>query len=310
MRTNATLLLAADASQSPLLEMTAAGANPLRHSPYGIQQGMRAAQCHLGLNGELFERAQGWYHLGHGHRVYNPALRRFHSPDALSPFSTGGLNAYAYCQGDPVNFRDPTGTSVEPAQALGFALHSLLQVVGLTMLVLPPLLQRARPGSFLQRFADMKPEAASPIGGLNAAATAAGVMGSAVSVGVNAVTASHPENDSADALLYSALGIAIGVTTIKTLAYFTPTTNFSAPWQKKFAIFVHGRKTVRAAAQRRQRTPRSTPEREPSAVEMWEVPSPVPSQRHLPKPGIQRRYDKIKARATQMRRERTRITHL
>jgi RHS repeat-associated protein len=51
----------------------------------------------------------GVYHLGNGHRSYDPGLRRFLSPDRLSPFGAGGFNAYAYCQGDPVNYRDPTG---------------------------------------------------------------------------------------------------------------------------------------------------------------------------------------------------------
>ncbi|KPZ22499.1 RHS repeat-associated core domain-containing protein, partial [Pseudomonas syringae group genomosp. 3] len=30
-------------------------------------------------------------------------------PDSLSPFGKGGLNAYAYCAGDPVNRSDPSG---------------------------------------------------------------------------------------------------------------------------------------------------------------------------------------------------------
>ncbi|MNI63190.1 hypothetical protein D3C73_1185430 [compost metagenome] len=34
---------------------------------------------------------------------------RFISPDNLSPFAQGGLNPYAYCEGDPVNFSDPSG---------------------------------------------------------------------------------------------------------------------------------------------------------------------------------------------------------
>jgi len=36
-------------------------------------------------------------------------LMRFLSPDDWSPFAQGGLNCYAYCQGDPVNKSDPTG---------------------------------------------------------------------------------------------------------------------------------------------------------------------------------------------------------
>lgn len=33
----------------------------------------------------------------------------FQSPDSQSPFGAGGLNCYAYCAGDPVNFSDPSG---------------------------------------------------------------------------------------------------------------------------------------------------------------------------------------------------------
>ncbi|WP_412177811.1 RHS repeat-associated core domain-containing protein [Pseudomonas coronafaciens] len=47
--------------------------------------------------------------MGNGYRAYNPVLMRFHSQDSLSPFGEGGLNAYAYGEGDSVNRVDPTG---------------------------------------------------------------------------------------------------------------------------------------------------------------------------------------------------------
>lgn len=37
---------------------------------------------------------------------------KFCSPDEWSPFGRGGVNAYAYCAGDPVNGSDPTGHNV------------------------------------------------------------------------------------------------------------------------------------------------------------------------------------------------------
>ncbi|MCO8161638.1 hypothetical protein NJC38_05655 [Pseudomonas sp. 21LCFQ010] len=62
-----------------------------------------------GFNGELPDPLTGHYLLGHGYRADNPVLMRFNSPDSLSPFAEGGINAYAYCQGDPVNLQDPSG---------------------------------------------------------------------------------------------------------------------------------------------------------------------------------------------------------
>ncbi|WP_409262888.1 RHS repeat-associated core domain-containing protein [Pseudomonas putida] len=59
----------------------------------------------------MVDRLTGCYHLGNGRRTYNPVLMRFHSADSLSPFSEGGLNAYAYCGGDPINRVDPSGAA-------------------------------------------------------------------------------------------------------------------------------------------------------------------------------------------------------
>jgi RHS repeat-associated protein len=106
-----TLLLATDLQQSVLAELDRSGPNRLAYTAYGSQSSQRTASTHLGFNGQRKERPTGWYHLGNGHRVYNPVLMRFHSPDRLSPFGKGGLNAYAYCGGSPVNRTDPSGAS-------------------------------------------------------------------------------------------------------------------------------------------------------------------------------------------------------
>ncbi|WP_162888795.1 RHS repeat-associated core domain-containing protein, partial [Pseudomonas savastanoi] len=62
-----------------------------------------------GFNVEQIDTVTGHYLLGNGYRAYNPVLMRFNSPDSFSPFGEGGLNAYGYCAGDPVNRSDPGG---------------------------------------------------------------------------------------------------------------------------------------------------------------------------------------------------------
>ncbi|NIF16813.1 RHS repeat-associated core domain-containing protein [Pantoea sp. Cy-639] len=77
------------------------------YSAYGQRFGALASL--LGFNGEYLDPKSGWYLLGRGHRAYNPALMRFQAPDTLSPFDEGDINRYAYCQGNPITFTDPTG---------------------------------------------------------------------------------------------------------------------------------------------------------------------------------------------------------
>lgn len=108
-RQSPTILLAADDKHSILAEVAANQTRSIAYSAYGQQAAQQAITTRLGFNGELREARLGWYFLGKGYRVYNPILMRFHSPDSLSPFGRGGLNAYMYCAGDPVNFSDPTG---------------------------------------------------------------------------------------------------------------------------------------------------------------------------------------------------------
>lgn len=122
-----TLLLAADLQQSILAELDRSGPNRLAYTAYGSQSSQRTAGTQLGFNGQCRERPTGWYHLGNGYRVYNPVLMRFHSPDQLSPFGKGGLNAYVYCSGSPVNRVDPTGESW--LSLLGNAVSSVLNTI-------------------------------------------------------------------------------------------------------------------------------------------------------------------------------------
>lgn len=62
-----------------------------------------------GYAGGVVEPELGWYQLEQ--RFYIPWLRRFASPDPVSPFDEGGFTRYAYCAGDPVNRIDPRGTA-------------------------------------------------------------------------------------------------------------------------------------------------------------------------------------------------------
>ena len=78
-------------------------------SPYGHRPAASGLTQLPGFSGERVEPFTGHYMLGNGYRSFNPVLMRFNSPDTLSPFGEGGLNAYSYCLGDPVNYQDPNG---------------------------------------------------------------------------------------------------------------------------------------------------------------------------------------------------------
>ena len=80
----------------------------LSYSPYGWG-GSRPESSMLKFNGEMRDNLSDGYHLGKGKRLYLPTIMRFTSPDDFSPFLRGGINCYAYCLGDPVNYMDTTG---------------------------------------------------------------------------------------------------------------------------------------------------------------------------------------------------------
>ncbi|SDW12320.1 RHS repeat-associated core domain-containing protein [Pseudomonas syringae] len=105
-------LLGTDMQGSVLEAVSGQERQSLAYNPYGHRaQGGPFS----GFNGERVDPVTGHYLLGNGYRAFNPVLMRFNSPDSLSPFGRGGLNAYAYCQGDPVNRSDSGGHAPVPS---------------------------------------------------------------------------------------------------------------------------------------------------------------------------------------------------
>jgi len=104
-----TALLATDQQRSVLDVLDANRVHPLAYSPHGHRPAENGLLSLLGFNGERPDPVTGHYLLGNGYRAFNPVLMRFNSPDSLSPFGKGGLNAYGYSVGDPINWTDPTG---------------------------------------------------------------------------------------------------------------------------------------------------------------------------------------------------------
>lgn len=71
-------------------------------------------------------------------RYYNPEWRRFISPDAaeyIDPETPNGLNLYAYCNNDPVNYADPSGHAPEWWQ---WALSGLSLAAGIACCIFVP----------------------------------------------------------------------------------------------------------------------------------------------------------------------------
>ena len=104
-----TRLLATDQQRSVLSALKTNLPCPQSYTPYGHRPLGNGLLSLLGFNGEWPDPVTGHYLLGNGYRAFNPVLMRFNSPDSWSPFGKGGVNTYAYCQGDPLNLTDPTG---------------------------------------------------------------------------------------------------------------------------------------------------------------------------------------------------------
>ncbi|PLB53948.1 RHS repeat protein [Aspergillus steynii IBT 23096] len=103
-----THLWASDANHSVSTSVDTQDAEQIHdqaYTPHGSSPGGSA----IGFNGQWRDPVTGWYHLGSGYRVYSPSLKTFLQPDSWSPFTSGEINPYAYCLGDPINRSDPSG---------------------------------------------------------------------------------------------------------------------------------------------------------------------------------------------------------
>lgn len=89
------------------------------YSPYGYNPVANATLDLISFTGQALDALTNCYALGAGHRNYSPILMRFLSPDSLSPFRDGGINTYAYCSSDPINYSDPSAQTRHLVSKIG-----------------------------------------------------------------------------------------------------------------------------------------------------------------------------------------------
>ncbi|WP_313740647.1 RHS repeat-associated core domain-containing protein [Pseudomonas sp.] len=106
--------------------MTSHDAARSAYTPYGFSNGKSAR---FKFKGEYFNDHSQCYPLGAGRRSYSPVLMRFLSADVFSPFGMGGINAYAFVKGDPINLSDPSGNAPHPTPRPVFYYRGPIQVV-------------------------------------------------------------------------------------------------------------------------------------------------------------------------------------
>ena len=76
-----------------------------KYTAYGYRQ-KEANVSAISYNGDY--EIDGLFLMGNGYRLYSPSIRRFYSPDSMSP-GEAGVNPYTYNLGDPINRSDPSG---------------------------------------------------------------------------------------------------------------------------------------------------------------------------------------------------------
>ena len=193
-------LLAIDQQRSVL--QVAGPDGPVRqaYAPYGPRRVDSGPGSLLGFTGEAVDPVTGHYLLGNGHRAFNPVLMRFNSPDNLSPFGRGGLNPYAYCLGDPVNFTDPTGQ-------IARLVTSLFSVVN-ARIVMSPAIPYKLAKDAVQWGAIGRLPFKPTLGAVGSTVAGIMTMVSAVTAVGSAVAGITGDSEAAKTLGYIALGLA------------------------------------------------------------------------------------------------------
>lgn len=195
-------LLATDQQRSVLQLIDSLGRLSQVYTAYGHPRAESGLSSLLGFNGERRDPVTGHYLLGNGHRAYNPVLMRFNSPDRLSPFGQGGLNSYAYCLGDPVNFSDPTGAFAD----IGRLATSLLNVAN-AKIVMSPAIPYKLAKEALQWGAAGHLPGKYTIGAFGSTVAGAATMVGAFTGVAAAIATITEDTESAKTLMFIALGI-------------------------------------------------------------------------------------------------------
>lgn len=82
--------------------------NRYNYDAYGTAyNGSFGGRNKIGYNGKKYDSGTGWYN--YGYRDYNPQQGRFSTQDPIRD----GMNWYAYCGGDPINYVDLFGLFTE-----------------------------------------------------------------------------------------------------------------------------------------------------------------------------------------------------
>ena len=105
----ATTLVGSDMANSPISGNVRGTPVQQVFTPYGYNRQAVPPLTSTGFTGQPRTSAEPMYLMGNGYRAYITILMRLCSPDALSPLGAGGINAYAYCGNDSINYSDQSG---------------------------------------------------------------------------------------------------------------------------------------------------------------------------------------------------------